>query len=328
MKESTTARGKVPVTLLTGYLGAGKTTLLNRILTDNHGKRFAVIVNEFGEIGIDNDLVIGADEEIFEMNNGCICCTVRGDLIRIISGLLKRAEGFDGVLIETTGLADPAPVIQTFFVDDDLRERVALDSVVTMVDAKHFLEQVDAAHEAEEQIAFADVIVVNKTDLVDAETLATVEAKIRTLNKFARILHSEKASIPLEEVLNRGSFDLKKLLDVEPGFLEEDPADHEHDDSIVSISLSTDAPLEPEKFSGWMREFIMKRGTDVLRSKGILSLKGQDRRYVFQGIHMVMDSDWGPQWQADEPRSSRLVFIGRNLDDRELQGAFNACIAS
>jgi G3E family GTPase len=272
--------------------------------------------------------MVHAEEEIFEMNNGCICCTVRGDLIRLISGLLKRAENFDGVLIETTGLADPAPVIQTFFVDDDLRDRVALDSVVTMVDAKHFLDQVDDAHEAEEQIAFADVVVINKTDLVDAATLAAIEAKIRTLNKFARILHAEKADIPLLEVLDRGSFDLNKLLEIEPGLLEEDPADHEHDDSIMSVSLSADAPLEPEKFSGWMREFIMKRGTDVLRSKGILSLKGQDRRYVFQGIHMVMDSDWGPQWQNDEPRSSRLVFIGRNLDSLELQSAFNTCVAS
>jgi G3E family GTPase len=319
---------KVPVTLLTGYLGAGKTTLLNRILTDNHGKKFAVIVNEFGEIGIDNDLVIGADEEIFEMNNGCICCTVRGDLIRIVSGLLKRAEDFDGVLIETTGLADPAPVIQTFFVDDDLRNRVALDSVVTMVDALHFLDQVDGAHEAEEQIAFADIIVINKTDLVDPETIEKIEAKIRSLNKFARIHHSVKATVPLDQVLDRGSFDLKRLLDVEPGFLEENPEDHEHDDSIVSISLHSDQALEPEKFSKWMREFIMQRGTDVLRSKGILSLKGQDRRYVFQGVHMVMDSDWGAPWSADEARSSRLVFIGRNLDTAELEGAFKACVAS
>ena len=316
---------KVPVTLLTGYLGAGKTTLLNRILSTNHGKKFAVIVNEFGEIGIDNDLVIGADEEIFEMNNGCICCTVRGDLIRIISGLLKRAEGFDGVLIETTGLADPAPVIQTFFVDDDLRDRVALDSVVTMVDARHFLEQIDNAHEAEEQIAFADVIVVNKTDLVDADGLAKVEARIRALNKFAHIHHAVKATVPLDQVLDRGSFDLKRLLEIEPGFLEEDPADHEHDDSIISISLKSDRPLEPEKFSKWMREFIMERGIDVLRTKGILSLKGQDRRYVFQGIHMVMDSDWGTPWAADEARSSRLVFIGRNLDEAELRSAFQAC---
>ncbi len=284
-----------------------------------------MIVNEFGEIGIDNDLVIGADEEIFEMNNGCICCTVRGDLIRIISGLLKRAEGFDGVLIETTGLADPAPVIQTFFVDDDLRDRVALDSVVTMVDAHHFLDQVDSAHEAEEQIAFADVI-VDQQDRSgrSAETVEKIEAKIRSLNKFARIHHAVKATVPLDQVLDRGSFDLKRLLEVEPGFLEEDPEDHEHDASIVSISLHSDQPLEPEKFSAWMREFIMQRGTDVLRSKGILSLKGQDRRYVFQGIHMVMDSDWGSPWSADEARSSRLVFIGRNLDasriGRRVQG--------
>lgn len=319
---------KIPVTLLTGYLGAGKTTLLNRILTSDHGKRYAVIVNEFGEIGIDNDLVIGADEEIFEMNNGCICCTVRGDLIRIVSGLLKRSEGFDGVLIETTGLADPAPVIQTFFVDDDLRDRVALDSVVTMVDALHFLDQVDGAHEAEEQIAFADVIVINKTDLVDATTIGKAEAKIRSLNKFARILHAVKATVPLDHVLDRGSFDLKRLLDIEPGFLEEDPADHEHDASIASISLSSGKPLDPEKFSKWMREFVMKRGTDVLRSKGILSLKGQDRRYVFQGIHMVMNSDWGAPWAADEPRSSRLVFIGRDLDPAELENAFRNCAAS
>jgi len=319
---------KTPVTLLTGYLGAGKTTLLNRILTEQHGKRFAVVVNEFGEIGIDNDLVIGADEEIFEMNNGCICCTVRGDLIRIISGLLKRSEGFDGVLIETTGLADPAPVIQTFFVDDDLRERVALDSVVTMVDAHHFLDQIDSAHEAEEQIAFADVIVINKTDLVDPAKLKDIEAKIRSLNKFAHIHHSVRATVPLNQVLDRGSFDLKRLLEIEPGFLEEDPADHEHDDTIASISLHTDKPLDPDKFSTWMREFIMRRGPDILRTKGILSLKDQDRRYVFQGIHMVMDSDWGSEWQPGETRTSRLVFIGRNLDADELKSAFEACVAS
>jgi G3E family GTPase len=218
-------------------------------------------------------------------------------------------------------------VIHTFFVDDDLRDKVALDSVVTMVDALHFLEQVDSAHEAEEQIAFADVIVVNKTDLVDADGIAKVEAKIRALNKFAHIHHAVKATVPLETVLDRGSFDLKRLLEVEPGFLEEDPEDHEHDDSIASVSLRADRPLEPEKFSAWMREFIMQRGTDVLRTKGILSLQGQDRRYVFQGIHMVMDSDWGAPWAADEQRSSRLVFIGRNLAADELQSAFEGCLA-
>ncbi len=320
--------GSVPVTLLTGYLGAGKTTLLNRILSENHGRRYAVIVNEFGEEGIDNDLVVGSDEEIFEMNNGCICCTVRGDLIRIISGLLKRSEALDGILIETTGLADPAPVVQTFFVDDDLRDRVALDSLVTVVDARHFLDKVDKEHEAEEQVAFADIILLNKTDLVDTDTVERVTAKIRSLNKFATIHTTVKAGVPLEEVLNRGSFDLSRLLDLEPAFLDEDPADHEHDDSIVSVSLRIEEPLDAQRFSIWMRSFIQERGVDILRAKGILSLRDHDRRYVFQGVHMVMDSDWGSSWKADEPRQSRLVFIGRNLDKAELETAFRACATS
>ncbi|MGD9670629.1 MAG: GTP-binding protein [Hyphomicrobiaceae bacterium] len=316
---------KVPVTLLTGYLGAGKTTLLNRILSENHGKKYAVIVNEFGEEGIDNDLVINADEEIFEMNNGCICCTVRGDLIRILGGLLKRAGQFDGILIETTGLADPSPVIQTFFVDDDLRDTLDLDAIVTMVDAKHFLETIDLEHECEEQVAFADIILLNKSDLVSARELEQVEQKIRTLNKIAKIHKTERAQIDLNQVLSRGSFDLKRLIEIEPGFLEEDPEDHEHDDSITSVSLKTNKPIQPDKFSSWMREFIRDRGVDVLRTKGILALDGHDKRYVFQGVHMVMDSEWGRNWLADEKRESRLVFIGRNLDAAELESAFAAC---
>ncbi|WP_346912166.1 GTP-binding protein [uncultured Roseibium sp.] len=319
---------KTPVTLLTGYLGAGKTTLLNRILNEQHGKKYAVVVNEFGEEGIDNDLVIDADEEIFEMNNGCICCTVRGDLIRIMSGLLKRADKLDGVLIETTGLADPGPVIQTFFVDDDLREQIALDAVVTMVDAKHFLDTVDDAHECEEQVAFADTILLNKTDLVTPEELETVEKKIRALNQFAKLHKTEKAGIDLIEVLDRGSFDLKRLMEIEPDFLDEDPEDHEHDDSITSVSLISDTPIVPEKFSSWMRQFIQNRGVDVLRTKGILALAGYEQRYVFQGVHMVMDSDWGKDWGPEESRQSRLVFIGRNLDQSELESAFKACAAA
>jgi G3E family GTPase len=314
---------RAPVTVLTGYLGAGKTTLLNRILSEEHGKKYAVIVNEFGEEGIDNDLVVDSDEEVFEMNNGCICCTVRGDLIRILSTLMTRKEGFDGVIIETTGLADPAPVVQTFFVDEDVRGRVALDAVITMVDARHFLERVEDSHEAEEQVAFADTILLNKTDLVDPETLAKVRAKVRSMNKFAELHETTHAQIALDHILDRGSFDLERLLQVEPALLEEE--DHEHDDSITSVSLKTDLPLDPDKFSDWIRALIIERGTSIFRSKGILSLDGQDRRYVFQGVHMVMDSDWGSEWSVGQARESRLVFIGRDLDEAELKKGFLAC---
>lgn len=315
-----------PVTLLTGYLGAGKTTLLNRILTENHGKKFAVIVNEFGEEGIDNDLVIGTDEEVFEMNNGCICCTVRGDLIRIIGGLLERADDFDGILIETTGLADPGPVIQTFFVDDDLRGRVSLDQVVTMVDAVHFLGKVDESHEAEEQVAFADMILINKTDLATADTLAAVRTKIGELNGQAELLECTKAAVPLDRVLDRGAFDLNRILAIEPGILEEDPEDHEHDDTVFSISLTSDHPLDAKAFSNWMRALINEDGIKIFRSKGILAFDEEDKRYVFQGVHMVMDSQWGDPW-GEGPRQSRLVFIGRGLDREKITTGFESCIA-
>ncbi|WP_422040267.1 CobW family GTP-binding protein [Roseibium sp.] len=316
--------GKTPVTILTGYLGAGKTTLLNRILTEQHGKRYAVVVNEFGEEGIDNELVLDAEEEIFEMNNGCICCTVRGDLIRILSGLMDRAEDFDGILVETTGLADPGPVVQTFFVDDDLRDRVKLDTVVTLIDAKHFLSKVDSQHEAEEQVAFADVLIINKLDLVDEAGLEAVKSKVRQINPHARLFTTSKSGVDLAEILDQGSFDLQKLLELEPGFLEEDPEDHEHDDSITSVSLTCNEPIDARRFSEWMRTLIRERGTDIFRSKGILKIAGDERRYVFQGVHMVMDSEWGATWEMPTP-VSRLVFIGRNLDEAALSEAFSGC---
>ena len=318
---------KTPVTLLTGYLGAGKTTLLNRILTEEHGKKFAVIVNEFGEEGIDNDLVIGADEEVFEMNNGCICCTVRGDLIRILGGLLDRAERFDGVIIETTGLADPGPVIQTFFVDDEMRERLRLDQVVTVVDAAHFLDKVDESHEAEEQAAFADLIVLNKIDLVEADALAAVRAKIGSLNPHATLIETTHSAAPLDALLDRAAFDLDRLLEIEPGFLEEDPEDHEHDDTVGSVSLTTETPLDARAFSEWMRALVREHGPSIFRSKGILSFADAPKRYVFQGVHMVMDSQWGAEWAPGETRVSRLVFIGRNLDAAMLRDGFEACRA-
>src|ERR1700681_559521 len=221
---------KVPVTVLTGYLGAGKTTLLNRILSEPHGKKYAVIVNEFGEIGIDNDLVVGADEEVFEMNNGCICCTVRGDLVRIIDGLMRRKGKFDAIIVETTGLADPAPVAQTFFVDESVGRKTKLDAVVTVADARWLKDRLKDAPEAKNQIAFADVIIINKTDLVSAAELDEVEGRIRAINPYARVHKTERCAVPLREVLGRNAFDLDRILEIEPEFLEtDDHHDHAHD---------------------------------------------------------------------------------------------------
>lgn len=226
IKDAGTEAGRIPVTVLTGYLGSGKTTLLNRILTENHGKRYAVIVNEFGEIGIDNDLIVESDEEIYEMNNGCICCTVRGDLIRVVEGLMRRPGRFDAIIVETTGLADPVPVAQTFFMDDDVRAKTVLDAVVALVDAKHLPLRLKDSREAEDQIAFADVVLINKTDLVSPEELATVEATVRAINPHAVIHRTERSAIPLDRVLDRGAFDLKRALENDPHFLDHDHPDH------------------------------------------------------------------------------------------------------
>ena len=316
---------RIPVTVLTGYLGAGKTTLLNRILTENHGRRYAVIVNEFGEIGIDNDLIVDADEEVFEMNNGCICCTVRGDLIRIIEGLMKRRDKFDAIIIETTGLADPAPVAQTFFVDYDVRARSMLDAIVTVVDARHLGLRLADSHEAEEQIAFADVILINKTDLVSPQELEEVRQRVRTINGQARVHETVRCAVPLAHVLERGAFDLERILEIEPDFLGED--DHEHDDSITSVSVSSDAPLDGTRFNSWLRQLVAIQGVDILRLKGILAFKDDPDRFVVQGVHMLLDGDSQRPWKADEARRSRLVFIGRNLDPAALAEGFRTCVA-
>jgi G3E family GTPase len=324
MTATATPPARIPVTVLTGYLGAGKTTLLNRILSEPHGRRYAVVVNEFGEIGIDNDLVVNADEEVFEMNNGCICCTVRGDLIRIIGGLMKRKD-FDGIIVETTGLADPAPVAQTFFVDDEVRERAALDGIVTVVDAKHILRRLEDSHEAEEQVAFADLILLNKTDLVDEATLAVVEARIRAMNPFAVIRRTERCSVDPSDVLGRGAFDLARILEMEPTFLEEDA--HEHDAAVTSVSLVSEAPLDADRFQTWIRRLTATQGADILRFKGILAFRGSDRREVIQGVHMLIDGDALTPWKPGEPRTSRFVLIGRNLDRAALEAGFAACAA-
>jgi G3E family GTPase len=337
---------RTPVTVLTGYLGAGKTTLLNRILTEDHGKRYAVIVNEFGEIGIDNDLIVGADEEVFEMSNGCVCCTVRGDLIRVLQGLAKRKGGFDAIVIETTGLADPGPVAQTFFVDEDVKAKTVLDSVTTVVDAKHVLARLDDSREAREQIAFADQIVLNKTDLVTEDELAAVEARLRRLNPLAPIHRAQRSNVALSAILGRGGFDLERILDLEPEFLnpphgeaghvhdedcehDHDHAhhDHQHDDDIKGVALTFDAPLNGEAVSRWLSELLAAQGPDILRAKGILSVSREDRRLVFQAVHMILEGDLQRPWRPDETRTSRMVFIGRNLDEAKLRAGFEACAA-
>ncbi len=360
------AASKIPVTVLTGYLGAGKTTLLNRILSENHGKKYAVIVNEFGEIGIDNDLIIGADEEVFEMNNGCICCTVRGDLVRILDGLMKRKGKFDAIIVETTGLADPAPVAQTFFVDEDVQANARLDAVVTVADAKWLSERLKDAPEAKNQIAFADVIVLNKTDLVTPAELAEVEGRIHAINPYAKLHRTQRCQVALSDVLERGAFDLDRILELEPEFLAADDHDHAHDhdhehchdencthehhhhghdhhhhghdhghgmkhyhdEDMQSLSLRSDKPLDPEKFMPWLQQLVAAEGQKILRSKGILAFTGDDDRYVFQGVHMMLEGDHQRPWKDGEPRESRLVFIGRELPEQTIREGFERCIAA
>jgi G3E family GTPase len=445
--------GLVPVTVLTGFLGSGKTTLLNRILTEKHGKRIAVIENEFGEIGIDHALVIDADEEVFEMNNGCICCTVRGDLIRILGNLMRRRDKFDHILVETTGMADPSPVAQTFFVDDEVKDSVILDGIVTMVDAKHVLLHIEDSDECKEQIAFADVIVLNKSDLVTPAELDALENRIRTMNAMARIHRATRAEVPIDAVLDVGGFDLDRAMEVKPTFLEPeypfewygvydvpgeglrlelddgpDPtmsvvllpletasdeellasankamrlfsepskrvlpgeivragashhelvlegvgvkpfvlgvahagrfalftqhlpeefaatvrvvsgatvapsravvvvAGHTHDEAVTSVGIHTERPVDGEKLNVWLSTLLREQGADIFRMKGILDIHGQSQKFVFQGVHMLFDGRPHKEWRDGEPRSSDLVFIGKNLDRAVLEAGFFACL--
>ena len=442
---------QVPVTVLTGFLGSGKTTLLNRILTENHGKRIAVIENEFGEVGVDNDLVIGAEEEIFEMNNGCICCTVRGDLIRILGNLMKRRDKFDYIMVETTGLADPGPVAQTFFMDAEMEEKLQLDSVTTVVDAKHIWQHIDDSDEAREQIAFADVILLNKIDLVTEEELDQLEARISGMNAAAKIYRTKNAVVEMDKILNVGGFDLDRAMEVDPQFMEPeypfewagvynlsagthelvlqegpDPTmkvvlvhinestdealkaavepvvmvfsddehklspggtlqsggqlielnltadelrfdvqidrpgayalftehhpdefqaqlfgsgalvepvverefkpDHEHDDEVTSVGITTGGDLDSDRLNDWLGNLLQTKGLDIFRMKGILSIKGQPNRFVFQGVHMLFDGRPDRPW-GGEARYNSLIFIGRNLDRAELTEGFEACLA-
>ncbi len=447
-----TADTRIPVTVLTGFLGAGKTTLLNRILTEQHGQRIAVIENEFGEIGIDQALVINAEEEIFEMNNGCLCCTVRGDLIRILGNLMKRRDKFDRILVETTGLADPGPVAQTFFMDDEMKDHLRLDGIVTLVDCKHLAQHLEDSAECREQIAFADTLVLNKVDLVDETAVDTLEARLRAMNGLAKIQRARMAQVDLGQVLDLGGFDLKRALDLNPAFLEPeypfewggwyalpagesvlvledgpdpemsvvllpvsehdalatareiavelfaatavtaqpgdalepgahhyrlrlaekpgfkhfplrpnaaghvalftqhhpdefalrvlDPsgqplqpiyahayqAGHSHDDTVSSVGIVEERPVNPYKLNLWLSDLLRDKGADIFRMKGVLHLADNLNRFVFQGVHMLFDGQPDRPWRADEPRLSQMIFIGRALDRAELTAGFRACL--
>jgi G3E family GTPase len=305
--------------VLTGFLGAGKTTLLNRILSGGDRRRYAVIVNEFGEIGIDGDLIVSTEEELFEMSNGCICCSVRGDLVRTLHQLLARPGVFDCIVIETTGVANPGPVIQTFFIDHVLKARMVLDSVTTVVDAAHIGLRLVDTPAAAEQIAFADQIILNKTELVGGAELKAVEARLRTLNPFAPIHPAQRAEVDLRQLLGHRGVDSQQLMSLRQF------SDASHDTCIGSVSLTSHTPLDGAKLSDWLEGLVAAHGADILRGKGIFDLRGEERRLVFQSVHMLLEADFQREWRPEEPRFSRLVFIGRNLDRPALAAGLAAC---
>lgn len=315
-------QSQVPVSILTGFLGAGKTTLLNYILTRRHGWKIAVIENEIGEVPIDNELVVSTEEDLIVFNNGCVCCTFRGDLIRSITDLLRKDGAFDAILIETTGVADPSPIVQSFFVDEDFKDRARIDAVITLVDAKHIWNHLDDSPEARGQLVYGDVVLLNKTDLVSGPDLDRLEARVRELNPLARIYRTRNAEVDLSRVLNIGAFDLSRKLEIA-----ETGKNPRHDTDIKSITLREKGALDGKKFNGWLGQLLMSRGQDIFRLKGIVEVQGEARRVVFQGVHMMFEGRPDRPWAPDEDRTNTLVFIGRNLDAEELRKGLCSCKA-